>query len=357
MRFMKSRSSKKIMKMKTLLRFLILIVAFSFCQAIHAAGEDLIPVGNPGEGNNQSPNAQPASSNVVPVAFSTNYASQYPPYATFMQSPYGGTTPYSSGALMQQYGPLGAPYPQSQYPSNNPATANMTDPLGASEVSPYSRYSPYLEVIGEGSNYTLGIDDILTIIVRNQPDFSGRFIVDPEGNIQYNFVGDIPAAGKTKEQLKQEIMKRLTRFVRYPEVAVMISEYRSKAVYVFGFVNSPGKYAMKGDKITVKEAVVAAGLPRMDGSLKRVYVIRPSEYTKDGKPEEKKVDLKKLLQKGESAENFYLQPGDTIVVHQKFFDKFVNAFSRLVGPVFQSAALYEVGFGNDANGLLRSNKS
>lgn len=298
-----------------------------------------------------SGNTQEASSPLVPVTYGTNYETQYSPYASFMQSP------YTQGGLRQGY-PQGSPaYPMpmvmpGQTPIQNPATATKNDPYQASEVSPYSRYSPYMEIIGEGSNYTLGIDDVVTIIVRNQPDFSGRFIVDPEGNIQYNFVGDIPAVGKNKEQLKAEIMQRLTRFVRYPEVAVMISEYRSKAVYVFGFINRPGKYAMKGDKITVKEAVVAAGLPREDGSLKRVYVIRPSNYTKDGKATKKKVNLKELIQKGNAAEDFILEPGDTIVVHQKHFDRFVNTFSRLVGPLFQAAAVYDLGWGAPAGGFF-----
>lgn len=306
--------------------------------------EDLIPPQSQDQTYTPSPNVQPGSLSAVPVAYSTNYTAQYPPYASFMQSP------YSQGALFQQYTP-------SPYPPANPATANIRDPYSASEVSPYSRYSPYLEIVGEGSDYTLGIDDVVTIIVRNQPDFSGRFIVDPEGNIQYNFVGDIPTAGKTKQELKQEIINRLSRFVRFPEVAVMISEYRSKAVYVFGYVNSPGKYAMKGNKITVKEAVVAAGLPRMDGSLKRVYVIRPSQFTKEGKATSKKVNLKKLLQKGDSAEDFMLEPGDTIVVHQRYFDKFVANFSRIVGPVFQAAAVYELGFGDSSSrGFLRGDR-
>lgn len=331
--------------------FVLALLVLSVPIASSLAEDQLIPIGNPNEGKTEAPNVQPGSVQAVPVAFSTNYAAQHPPYASFMQSPYGPSMPYSTGYLSQQYGtPAGA---SNLNPSMNPATANLQDPYSASELSPYSRYSPYLEVVGEGSNYSLGIDDVITIIVRNQPDFSGRYVVDPEGNIQYNFVGDIPAVGKTKGDLKQEIVNRLRKFVRYPEVAVMISEYRSKAVYVFGYVNSPGKYAMKGDKITIKEAIVAAGLPRTDGSLNRVYVIRPSDLTKDGKPEKKKVNLKKILQSGEAAENFMLLPGDTLVVHQRYFDKFINNFSRIVGPVFQSAAVYELALGEDANGLLR----
>ncbi len=274
-----------------------------------------------------SSNVHDASNRAVPTMYNTNYETQYAPYASFMQSPYsqgGATMEYSGGA----------------------------DPYAASEVSPYSHYSPYIEVVGEGSTYTLGIDDVVTIIVRNQPDFSGRFVVDPEGNVQYNFVGDIDAVGKTKGELKEEITKRLKRFIRYPEVAVMISEYRSKSVYVFGYVGRPGKYAMKGDRITVKEAVVAAGLPRVDAALKRVYVIRPSDKTESGEVEKKKVNLKELLQKGNASEDFFLEPGDTIIVNQRYFDKFVNNFSRITGPLFQAAAVYELGFGGNDGGFL-----
>src|SRR3989338_8998488 len=322
----------------------LVVLLFLYHVGVHAE-DSLMYAGSgsdvDGSGNNR---VQRGTTSLTPVNQNTNYGGEYPPYASFMQSPYGQT-----GSFYQ------SPYDNAGYGSQMAGQQgpNMNvDPFGASEVSPYSHYSPYIEVIGEGSDYTLGTDDVVTIVVRNQPDFSGRFVVDPEGKVQYNFVGDIPAAGKTKEELKADITKALRKFVRYPEVAVMISEYRSKAIYVFGFVNGPGKYAMKGDHITVKEAVVAAGLPRMDGSLKKVYIIRPDKNTKNGKPEKKKINLDKVLNKGMSAEDFLLEPGDTIVVHQRYFDKFVNAYSRLMGPVFQSAAVYSLAFGAPEGGFL-----
>ncbi|HTL48728.1 MAG TPA: polysaccharide biosynthesis/export family protein [Verrucomicrobiae bacterium] len=288
---------------------------------------------------------------VASVGYSTNYQTQFSPYASFMSSPYGPMgSPMSAPPTAYQQGQMMPAYAQQPQQGAN-------DPYAANEVSPYSKYSPYVEIIGEGSDYTLGVDDVVTIIVRNQPDFSGRYIVDPNGNIQYNFVGDVKAEGKTKEELKADITERLKEYVRYPDVAVMISEYRSKNIYVFGFVNRPGKFAMKGNKITVKEAIVAAGLPRMDGSLKRVYVIRPSEFRDNDKAAKKKVDLKKLIEKGDSAEDFLLQPGDTLVVHQRYFDRFVNGFSRLVGPLFQAAAVYELGFGSKDGGFISGGKN
>lgn len=290
-------------------------------------------------------NAADGTSGLVPVGYS-DPETQYDPYSDFMGSP------RSQGQLQYNYSGPGSQ--QGMYGGSPYGQQSPNAPFVPTEVSPYSQYSPYLEIVGEGSDYVLGIDDVVTVAVRNQPDFSGRFAVDPNGNIQYNFIGDIRAIGKTKEELKKDIVEKLKEYVRYPEVAVMISEYRSKNVFVFGYVSRPGKYAMKGNKITVKEAIVAAGLPREDAAMKRVYVIRPSDHTQDGVAAKKKVNLKSLIQKGDSAEDFVLQPGDTIVVDQKYFDRFVNGFSRLVGPVFQAAAVYELGFGsNNGKGFLR----
>ena len=65
---------------------------------------------------------------------------------------------------------------------------------------------PELQALGTAdSPYTLGIGDVVDILVRNQPEFSDKYIVGPDGNIQYAFVGDIKAEGLTKYQLKDAV--------------------------------------------------------------------------------------------------------------------------------------------------------
>ena len=57
-----------------------------------------------------------------------------------------------------------------------------------------------LQALGRAdAPYTLGIGDVVDVQVRNQPEFSEKYIVGPDGNIQYAFVGDIQAEGLTKE--------------------------------------------------------------------------------------------------------------------------------------------------------------
>lgn len=190
-------------------------------------------------------------------------------------------------------------------------------------------------VVGEGKSYTLGNEDILQITVRNQAEFSGQFVIGPDGKIQYTFVGDIEAAGLTKDQLKQGLIKELNRFVKVPEVSISITAYNSKNIYVLGEVTRPGQYPMKGDSISLRDAIIAAGLHTRDAALRRVYIIKIEEE----KVTSKKVDLFALLYKGMMKYNLNLAPGDIVVVPSTVPSEINRALNTLLQPVFNAAAV------------------
>lgn len=190
-------------------------------------------------------------------------------------------------------------------------------------------------IVGEDSGYTLGKDDIVEISVRAQPEFTGNFIVGPDGKIQYKFVGDIQAEGLTKAELCSVITEKLESYVKIPEVTVSILAYRSKFVYILGEVRSPGKYPMKGDAVTLRDALVQAGLPTADAALRRVYVINPEM----NKPVYTKVDIYKLLYKGILKDNLKLLPGDLVVVPSTIPSEINKALGRLLSPITRTAAV------------------
>lgn len=193
-------------------------------------------------------------------------------------------------------------------------------------------------LIGEGKTYTLGKGDVIEITVRNQPEFSGQFVIGPDGNIQYNFVGDIKAEGLTKEELKEILTKELEKYVKIPEVSVTILAYRSKFVYILGEVGNPGKYPMKGDSVSLRDAIVAAGLPTPDAALRRVYVIKPDTT----KPVYKKIDLYLLLYKGILKDNLTLTPGDLVVVPSTIPSEINKALTRLLSPISRAAVVEDL---------------
>lgn len=204
----------------------------------------------------------------------------------------------------------------------------------AQPVAPVTVSEPPV-LIGEAKPYTLGNEDILLVTVRNQPDFSGSFIIGPDGMIQYNFVGDIQAAGLTKYQLKEIIKRELERFVKGPEVSITIASYKSKNVFILGEVARPGKYPMEGDSISLRDAIAIAGLPTREAALRRVYVIKfnAEEVT------HRKVDLFALLYKGRLKYNLNLVAGDIVVVPSTVPSEINRALNTLLSPLLNAASV------------------
>ncbi|MCM8774289.1 MAG: polysaccharide export protein, partial [Candidatus Omnitrophica bacterium] len=187
----------------------------------------------------------------------------------------------------------------------------------------------------ESTNYTLGKNDVVQIDVREQPEFSGQFVIGPDGNIQYRFVGDIRAEGLTKEELKEIITKELERYIKIPEVSISIIAYKSKYIYVLGEVYKPNKYTLYGNYTTLREALIMAGLPTPNAALRRVYVIKPDV----NKPIYRKVDIYKLLYLGKLKDDLILTSGDLVVVPSTVPSEINRALTNLLSPISRSAAV------------------
>lgn len=193
-------------------------------------------------------------------------------------------------------------------------------------------------LLGDGKPYTLGVADVVNINVRNQPEFSGEFEVGPDGMIQYSFVGDIRTEGLTKHELRDVIVKELERYVKTPEVSVSIADYRSKNVYILGDVARPGRYPLRGDSISLKEAIVEAGLPTRGAALRRIYIVKPDETT----PTYKKIDLYNILYKGIMKDNVDLVPGNIVVVPSTVPTELNRALSNFLAPIGRARDMDEL---------------
>jgi polysaccharide export outer membrane protein len=155
------------------------------------------------------------------------------------------------------------------------------------------------------SEYILGPGDELEVSVFRRSEMTMQCTVSQQGRISYFLVGDIQAGGLTRFQLRDEIARRLSEFVRNPEVVVRITGYWSHTVFVLGQVNNPGVYRMKND-ITLVEAMSAAGGIGPNAYLSGAYVVRDGKILL--------VNFVELIEKGNTDENIPLLPGDMIFV-------------------------------------------
>ncbi|MBU0758901.1 MAG: polysaccharide export protein [Candidatus Omnitrophica bacterium] len=186
------------------------------------------------------------------------------------------------------------------------------------------------QVEQEPLKYTLGPDDVIQIDVRRHPEFSGEYAVNSEGKIQYKFVGDIPLAGLTKLEAKDKLTEILSKFIIDPDIDVIISQYRSKVIFIVGEVGAPGKYYMRADSVSVRDVIVQAGLPTLAAAMRKTRLVRPDE---DGKPKYEVVDLYKLIYEGKLDTDREMLPGDVLYVPATLFAKITRIINPVAAPI------------------------
>ena len=189
-------------------------------------------------------------------------------------------------------------------------------------------------IVTEDIKYTLGPNDVVAIEVRRHPEFSGQYAVNSEGKIEYKFVGDIVVNGLTKAQLNERLTEILSEYIIEPEVDVSIVAYLSKVFYVVGEVSRPGKFYMKGNTITAREALVEAGLPAQTAAMNGCRLITPNET---GRRNYVTVNAMKLLYEGDLSENLEMKPGDVLYIPSTVMAKIIRVISPVTNLTSQAA--------------------
>jgi polysaccharide export outer membrane protein len=109
------------------------------------------------------------------------------------------------------------------------------------------------------NNYIVGPQDVLTVTVFGESELSGKYTVEQDGTFTFPQIGRVKAGGLTLRDLEQELKTKLADgYLRNPQVAVAIENYRSQRILILGEVRSPGEYQLNGD-VTLLAALARAG--------------------------------------------------------------------------------------------------
>ncbi len=157
--------------------------------------------------------------------------------------------------------------------------------------------------------YQLGPEDVIEVSVWKEPDLTKQLAVRPDGKISYPLIGEVQVAGKTVKQVREEISKRLEKFVTDAQVTVILIKTQNYKIYVLGKVNKPGEFVV-GRPANVMQALAMAGGLTPFASPGKIIVIRRIGGNEQTFP----FDYKSVA-KGEFLDqNITLLPGDVVVV-------------------------------------------
>jgi len=217
------------------------------------------------------------------------YAQPQPQYAAPPAQP-------QRGLVQQQYGQQGYTM---QY---QPPQPQVGGPYAAAPAAPQPAPQYGYAYAPAQPAYTLDSGDKLRVVVFGQDGITGSYMVDAGGNVSLPLVGTIPARGLSTQALAKMIAERLKQgYVREPHVTVEIEAYRP--FFILGEVTTPGQYPYVAN-MTVENAVAIAGGFAARADKRKVEITRNANgqrYT------------------GNVPLNYPLQPGDTVVVKERWF--------------------------------------
>jgi polysaccharide biosynthesis/export protein len=131
--------------------------------------------------------------------------------------------------------------------------------------------------------------------------------VDEEGQIYFQRLGALKAAGKTRKQLKEELQTRLQPFLKEPFVQVA---FLNQHITLIGELAKPQILELKAENISIVDALAESGVINPATETSQVMIIRE----KDNEKHFKSVNLKDYSVF--SSPYYYLQPNDVVLVGQ-----------------------------------------
>lgn len=163
--------------------------------------------------------------------------------------------------------------------------------------------------VAPDESYRIGVEDELHISVWHEAELSEDVVVRPDGMITMPLLNDVPVVGLSTGQLKDLLTEKLKPYVTEPQVTIVVRAIRSRRIYLAGQVMKPGAFPLNGRRTVLQLLLEAGGLGPYAKSDK-IYVLR----NMDGKQERLSFNYQKALKGEDAKQNFFLMPGDTIVV-------------------------------------------
>ncbi|MGJ0429892.1 polysaccharide export protein [Methylobacter sp.] len=200
---------------------------------------------------------------------------------------------------------------------NNVANHYFDYRIGSNAVPGTPDKEPYTQ-------YIVGPRDILNITVWEHPELTipaGQFrsaesagnVVGEDGTIFYPYAGVVKAAGRTVEDIRAELIQKLSQYIENPQLDVRVISYRSQRVYVVGEVNQPGIQTVKDIPLTVLEAINNSGGVKTDADMRNITLTRGGKTYK--------INLLALYEGGDTSQNVMLKQGDVLNVPDNNFNK------------------------------------
>jgi len=139
-----------------------------------------------------------------------------------------------------------------------------------------SRPPPPTNLPAPTPSTTIGQGDLFNISIVGEKELPGEFRVQPDGTVDFPYVGRTMVAGLEPQQIVDTLKKKLVeaKILMNPQISLIVKEYNSKRVSVIGQVTKPGNVPfVEGMKLV--DALSSAGWFTSIADSNHVILTRP----------------------------------------------------------------------------------
>ncbi len=182
--------------------------------------------------------------------------------------------------------------------------------------------------------YQLGYGDTIEIRFFNNRQYNITVPVRPDGRITLEKIGDVYVDGKTPAYVDSVITAEFSKFLKIPEVTVIVTEFGNNHFYVLGEVETPGRFEI-AKNMTAFQAIATAGGTTKDAQLTNVLLIRDAASEQPGV---RVLNLKNVQQRSaDLAYRLGLKANDIIYIPNTKISDFAgfmtNIYSTILPPI------------------------
>ena len=182
--------------------------------------------------------------------------------------------------------------------------------------------------------YTLANGDMFEVTFLFEGHLNTRVTVRPDGKVALPIVGEVQAAGRSPAELDSMLTAAYAKYYQQPEVTVNVVKFAPPAVYILGEVQRPGMVKLTPG-MTMLQAIAERGGPVMGANIGSVMLLRRMGGKK---AVAERVDLERVLEGKERAQDLLLAPYDIVYVPASFItrvNRFVDQFFAKMTPIPQ----------------------
>ena len=205
--------------------------------------------------------------------------------------------------------------------------------------------------------YHIGAHDVLSIRVWNNPDLSttqqmaanpfsaksstitdsNELIkqrqqttptgveVQANGTFFYPFAGGVQAVGRTVTEVREDLTKKLSKFVKNPQVSLRVQSFNSQKAQILGEVTFPRPIPITSSPLRVLDAIALAQGLTADADKVEAVLVRHGQRTT--------LNMGRLLD-GDLSENYIMRDGDVLNIDSNRYRQIV-----IMGEVNQPVAM------------------